>query len=81
MNKAKQNKANFCKILVTGDFYFADVFLNPIRTGVGGGGGFYATQDLNPLLLRIAIVSTVFLLREFSSSLFGNNLVLLGFGS
>ena len=51
--------------------------LNPIQTG--GGGVFDATQDLKPLLLTIA--STVFLLRDFSSNLPGNNLVLLGFGS
>ena len=50
--------------------------LNPIQTG---GGVFDATQDLKPLLLTIA--STVFLLRDFSSNLPGNNLVLLDFGS
>ena len=46
----------------------------------GGGGGVDAIQELNPYYSR-AIVFTVFLLRDFSSNLAGNNLTLAGFGS
>ena len=54
---------------------------NPIQNGrEGGGAAFDTTQDLNPYYSR-TIASTVFLLRDFSSNLPGNNLVLLGFGS
>ena len=56
-----------------------NIFLTLFRLRVGGGGGgggaFDATQDLNPLLL-----TNDCLLRDFSSNLPRNNLVLLGFG-
>ena len=51
---------------------------NPIHTG--GGGVFDPTQELDPYDLR-TIASSVLLLRNFSSNLPGNNLVLSGFGS
>ena len=52
--------------------------LNPIQTG---GGGRLTTPQTKILYYSRTITSTVFLLRDFSSNLRGNNLVLLGFGS
>ena len=55
------------------------VFLTLFR--LLGGGAFDATQDFKNSLLLMNDASAVFLLRDFSSNLPGNNLVLLGFGS
>ena len=54
--------------------------INPIQTVAGGGGRLTPPQTKISYYSR-KIASTVFLLRDFSSHLPGNNLLLLDFGS
>ena len=69
---------SFNTIIITNNIV---VFLTLFRLLGGGGGAFDTTQDFKNSLLLMNDASAVFLLRDFSSNLPGNNLVLLGFGS